>query len=200
MISIENIKREIKAFVRKSSNTGSLKVNFYNLESEFAERKISKQEYEKCESHCCGMCCIKMILITKNIQISIYELCEPCSKYEGYLYRNNDIKGLYYKGAVEMLKIEFSIKSDIAKYLSIRGIIYEINNNNFVIASVGSNIHKSNSIDTKPGNGGHLVLITGYDKKQKNYFSIIARAKQIKVKLIMRSHLKILKNTLQKEE
>lgn len=129
----------------------------------------SIEEYEFWSWHVCGMACLKMILDHKyKKKYPIIKLAKESENFGVYIPQKDDIKGMFYQPFCNYVKEKFNLDCDYSSFLSIRRIIYEISQNNYVIASVNPAIRAAHK--NKVGNGkkgGHLVLITGYDLEKR---------------------------------
>lgn len=119
----------------------------------------------------CGIACLKMILQSKNHkEIPIIALAKNGLKYGFYSINQdaydkedyiNSISDLKYKPFVKFINQTLPLHAKIINPLTLNEIIYYLDQDNFIIASVSSKIREPKSIPTK--RGGHLVLILGYD-------------------------------------
>ncbi|MBI4130029.1 C39 family peptidase [Candidatus Roizmanbacteria bacterium] len=127
----------------------------------------SKEEYAKWCIHTCGMACLKMVLGYLNKENPpIVNLAKQCMQYGGYIARNNTIDGLYYEPFCRFVKDTFTMSASVAPFLTVRRILFETGRKNLIIASVHPNIRNINN-KTPKENGGHLVVITGFNTKHK---------------------------------
>jgi hypothetical protein len=138
----------------------------------------TKEEYELWSWNSCGMACLKMVL--KHIsfkEIPLLVLAKKCEQYGGYVVKKSypknaehwkRIDGLFYKPVVPFIKKEFGLSCDVKRVLVLPEIMHAIAKGNYVIASVDPAVREPKSASTQ--NGGHLVLITGYDKKKKLFY------------------------------
>ncbi len=125
------------------------------------------EEYEYWAWNLCGMACLKSILDANGfIGKTLVELAKQCSEYGGYKLLADDVDGLFYREFVEFVSQEFGIAGEVVKELSTERIIQELASNNFVIASVHPSIRNPNA--EPPRKGGHLVLVVGYDRSEKD--------------------------------
>ncbi len=129
----------------------------------------SREEYEFWSWNMCGMACLKMVLKKRNNKdFPLIDLGKKALEYGSYKIRKEDIDGLFYQPFCVFVRKEFNLKVDYLPFLSLKRVLYEISRGNFVIISVSPLIryaHKTKSEKIKPG--GHLVVVTGYDKKSK---------------------------------
>jgi hypothetical protein len=129
----------------------------------------NREEYEFITWHICGLACLKSILVYrgyKNINlVTLFHLAEKYGVYH-ILEGNHDIRGLYYKPFVLFTLKVFNTETEVAPFLSIKRILYELSQNRVVIASVHPSIRNVNSPNPSL-KGGHLVLVTGYNKVAK---------------------------------
>ena len=135
----------------------------------------SKEEYNFWSWHMCGMACLKMILKKETGKIyPIIKLGKKATKHNTYIVQNNDIAGLFYQPFCQFLKREFNITCSYAPHMSLKRVLHEFSNDNYVITSVHPSIRYAKNKREKHSKtlrGGHLVLVTGYDlEKKKIYF------------------------------
>jgi hypothetical protein len=144
---------------------------------------LTSEEYRLWSWNICGMACLKMILGDKfNKTFKTIILGKKCLDYGGYRYNSVITKthrkistdnivpwefldGLFYKPFLKFIKKEFDLEGKIIKPLIIADIIRALSDHKYVIASVNPGIRDPKN--TPKIKGGHLVLITGYDIKQK---------------------------------
>lgn len=125
------------------------------------------EEYARWAWNLCGMACLKSVLeYTKRPgrERTLMALARTCIDDGGYVVGESEIKGLYYAPFVKSAEKEFGIEGRVASPLSVADIIQEINDGNFVIASVHPTIRDFSPPLRK---GGHLVLMVGYDITDK---------------------------------
>jgi len=123
----------------------------------------TKEEYELWSWNSCGMACFKMILfylLKKNVPI--VTLGKKCLEYGGY--KGTKLEGLYYYPFLEFIKKEYNLSGKVISPMTIFDIANEMKKGSIIIASVSHLIRD----ETKTGEkGGHLVLITGINTKNK---------------------------------
>lgn len=119
----------------------------------------------------CGMACLKMILATKKKGIySISKLGEMAKEYG--CYRDNPrseygMDGMFYQPFLEFIDREFDLSGKIISPLTINDIIRGIDEGKLVIVSVSPEIRNFESSKIVDKNGGHLILVIGYDFANK---------------------------------
>lgn len=129
----------------------------------------SADEYAEWSWNGCGMACLKMILANQGIQVPLVTLAKQCLSYGGYQKPLATSPGLFYKPFCQFVKKTYRLEAKAISALSIAQILHHTAQHHYVIASVNYEIRNPQSTPTKKG--GHLVLITGYDKhKQLLYF------------------------------
>jgi len=130
----------------------------------------SPEEYEYWSWNICGMACLKMILASKfSKNYKMIELAKKCEEYGAYVQNGDKIDGLFYNPFKKLLEKEFRIKAKVFRiFLTIGRIKRELQNSNYLIASVSASIRKPDH--TPEHKGGHLVLITGFDDHKKTLF------------------------------
>lgn len=127
----------------------------------------TKEEYQLWSWNVCGMACLKMVLSSKSAPIPpILILAKSCLKYGGYKPNGKNIDGLFYHPFVKFIHQDLGIRSFVPHSLDVQRIIYELNKNHLVIASVHPSI-RNNQLNATDKRGGHLVLINGYDLVKK---------------------------------
>lgn len=130
----------------------------------------SPEEYEYWCCHICGMACLKMVLADfLSKEYKTIELAKKAAFYKAYIPKRNTIDGLFYAPFCLFLAKEFDIDSDYYTFMTQKVIKYELNKNNYVIASVNQKIREGGKNISKNKNG-HLVLITGYDEAIKVFY------------------------------
>jgi uncharacterized protein YvpB len=125
----------------------------------------SSQRYSQWAFTMCGMASVSMALqyfTNKNIKVVL--LAEDALKNGVYIEEKKDISSMRYREFADWIQ-KYGLKADIYTKLSIKGILYALAQGKLVIVSVNPNIRGYN---TAPVNqkGGHLVLVTGYDKNK----------------------------------
>ncbi|HSX43281.1 MAG TPA: C39 family peptidase [Candidatus Saccharimonadales bacterium] len=126
------------------------------------------EEYARWAWNLCGMVCLKSVLEYTDKpgkEQTLMALARTCIDEGGYVVGEDEIKGLYYGPFVKFAEKEFGLEGRVASPLSIADIVQEINDGNFVIASVHPTIR---DFSPPPRQGGHLVLLTGYDIADEN--------------------------------
>lgn len=131
----------------------------------------TKEEYDLWTRNMCGMACLKMILAYKmKKQFPLVTLGKACMQFGGYKMTDKKrvIDGLFYEPFVRFVKETFGISAKLVKRMPQEQVIYELSKGNMVIASVSPQIRHPKEKNTK--NGGHLVLMLGYDLGEKMFF------------------------------
>lgn len=122
----------------------------------------SPEEYADWAKSICGMACLKSILTyIYGESPPIIELAKACTQYGGYKQNGNDPKKLYYAPFVEFILDKFQLQGKVVRTLDLEEILQEVEQRNFVMASVNAAIRNPQSTPTQKG--GHLVLVTGYN-------------------------------------
>lgn len=129
----------------------------------------TKKEYAAWSWSACGMACTKMVLAYRTGKtVPIVELGKKCAEYGGYTMPIESSVGLLYKPYVKFVAQEFGWNSKIVEGMDQKEVMYALGKGDFVIASVSPLIRNpKNSPTTK---GGHLVLMTGYDKSKEEFY------------------------------
>ena len=129
----------------------------------------SAREYASWSWSCCGMACFKMILAhKKNKIIPLVTLGKQCMKYGGYKQPLKDHPGLYYKPFVKFVEKEYGLKAKAVSSLTLFEIKQVISNEGYAIVSVTPEIRFPDNYPAK--RGGHLVLVVGYDDKERQIY------------------------------
>jgi len=130
----------------------------------------SSGEYARWAREICGMAAAKMaIKFFKNKKVLLISLAKEAYKYGVYRDRpGGGISDMRYQEFSTWIE-KYGLKAEVRSRLSVRGIQYALAEKKLVIASVSPNIrgHVSSLSRRK---GGHLVLMTGYDKNHRTLF------------------------------
>ncbi len=125
---------------------------------------LSREEYALWSHNICGMACLKMILQDQGrIGTKTIKLAKACMDHGGYVQDGDAIGGLFYKGFKRFATRELGASVSILKVLSMKRIMHELAKGHYVITSVHPSIRDIEKEYTGK-KGGHLVLITGYDR------------------------------------
>lgn len=131
----------------------------------------SPEEYLYWSWNICGMACLKMILadlFQKNYPI--IELAKKCASYGGYIPKEIDIDGLFYDPFCKFVKAEFDLDARyFGRFLDLKKIKRETESGNYFIVSVNNKI-KDSTNPTPETKGGHLILVTGFNKNEQTIF------------------------------
>lgn len=120
-------------------------------------------EYEYWSWNICGIACLKMILESLNIPShQLILMAKECERFGGFIAKEKEIDGLYYKPFLEYINNKYKLKGTIYSPLSVENIIYETRKGNYIIASVHYSIRVPDP-DYTGDKGGHLVIISGFD-------------------------------------
>lgn len=128
----------------------------------------TKKEYALWTWNGCGMACLKMILAhSLKKEIPFVELGRRCMAYGGYKRTKsiNKLEGLYYEPFVHFCKREFGLSAKVLAPMILPEIVSALEQRKYVIASVSPFIR--NPKVTPKTQGGHLILIVGYDYEKK---------------------------------
>ncbi len=124
------------------------------------------EEYEHWALSLCGMACASMVLAfftTKTYRT--IKLAKDATKAGVYTETDGEISSMQYRPFVKWIK-KFDIKAVIYTKLTLRSIQTLLADGALIIASVNPNIRGFNTAPNAQV-GGHLVLITGYNKIEK---------------------------------
>lgn len=121
------------------------------------------EEYERWALAACGMACASMLLAfyTKKT-FKVIKLARDAMRAGVYTEADKEIFAMQYRPFTKWIK-KFGIKATVHTKLSFSSIQTLLAGGSLIIASVNPNIRGFN---TAPNTqvGGHLVLITGYNK------------------------------------
>lgn len=125
----------------------------------------SPQEYAAWVLNICGMACFAMALqYFKSRKIGIVTLAKDAKNHGVYRKQSGKLSDMYYKEFSNWVK-DYEFEAQIYTKLGIRGLQKLLSDGSLVIVSVNPNIR---GYKTAHGTqrGGHLVLVTGFDKKK----------------------------------
>lgn len=125
----------------------------------------SVDEYIEWVLTICGMACTVMALkFFSDRKYEIVTLAKDALNHDVYRRDQEEISHMHYKEYTDWIT-NYGIKAKVYSRLNIRGIQKLLSDKSLVIASVNPNIRGYETVSLKQ-EGGHLVLITGYDKKE----------------------------------
>jgi hypothetical protein len=126
----------------------------------------SVKEYERWVLSICGMACTLMTLqFYKKGDFKIIPLARDAGSFGVYKKDGEGISGMQYAPYTKWLK-KFNLKGVIYTKLSFKSLCFLLAKRRLFIASVNPNLSGYVSAPATQV-GGHLVLITGYNKKDK---------------------------------
>ena len=115
----------------------------------------------------CGMASFSMVLAHfKNKTEKPAVLAEDALNHNVYYEENNGtLSSMQYREFADWIT-QYDLQAKVISRLSVRGIQYALSHGKLAIVSVNPNIR---GYDTAPARqkGGHLVLVTGYDREKK---------------------------------
>jgi len=127
----------------------------------------SVKEYERWVLAICGMACTVMLLQHfKKGSFKTILLARDAAKLGVYHKDGDGISAMQYRPYTKWIR-KYGIKASIHTNLTFRSICYLLSTNRLIIASVNPNLRDYNTAP-KTQVGGHLILITGYNKKDKS--------------------------------
>lgn len=129
---------------------------------EFGSENI--EDYVRWWDHVCGIACLKMILASRGVNKSFWELLQGALRYGAYVEKEDGtVRGMIYKPGVEYLEKEFGLRAEVKEYYPAGEAMRALSDNMeaFFIASVHPMIRHIEQIP--PQKGGHLVLVHTYD-------------------------------------
>ncbi|MFT7184589.1 MAG: hypothetical protein ACI9QC_000934, partial [Oceanicoccus sp.] len=124
---------------------------------------LSPEEYAKWVLTTCGMACTSMTLQHfKSRKEGIVTLAKDALKHDVYREGASEISGMKYKEFTDWIE-QYGLRAQIYTRANVRGLQKLLSDGKLVIVSVNPNIrgYETASLTQK---GGHLVLVTGYDK------------------------------------
>lgn len=127
---------------------------------------ISPERYSDWAFTMCGMASTSMALShfhNKNIKPVL--LAEDALRAGVYTENAKEISGMKYREFVEWVA-KYDLSASVYTRLSVCGIQYALSKGGLVIVSVNPNIRGYNTASPNQ-KGGHLVLVTGYDRNKK---------------------------------
>jgi hypothetical protein len=135
---------------------------------------VDADEYGQWCRHCCGMACLQMILLHRDgTTPDLLPLLRAAVKYGAYVEQGDgSVKGLIYAPFADFVTAEFGLTARVRPDLPLGQLLAETGPvpldkragpwvGRMVIASVHKEIRRPER--PAPGQGGHLVLITGHD-------------------------------------
>jgi len=125
----------------------------------------SVEEYAKWVLTICGMACTSMaLLFFKHRNYGVVSLANDAFKHSVYKINGKELSNMHYAEYVPWIRT-YGLKATIYTHMRVRGLQYLLSKEKLVIVSVNPNIRGYKTADPKQ-KGGHLVLVTGYDKKR----------------------------------
>jgi len=126
----------------------------------------SVTEYERWVLAICGMACTVMALqFFKKGEFKTIPLARDAAKVGVYKKDGGGISSMQYVPYVRWI-CKFNLRATIYSHISFKSLCYLLSKQRLVIVSVNPNI---SSFTSAPATqvGGHLVLVTGYNKKEE---------------------------------
>lgn len=117
------------------------------------------EDYDRWSWHLCGTACLRMALAGMGIAPPpLLDLARRLAEFGGYVEQEDGwIRGLIYAGAVELLRQDYGIASEIVLDSPAEAIPSLLDGASGYIASVHPGIR--DPIADPPSRGGHLVLV-----------------------------------------
>jgi uncharacterized protein YvpB len=110
------------------------------------------------------MACTSMaLLFFKRRNEGIVSLAKDAFRHSVYKLHGDGLSNMHYAEYVPWIR-KYGLKATIYTRMNIQGLQYLLSKGTLVIVSVNPNIRGYITADPKQ-KGGHLVLVTGYDKK-----------------------------------
>lgn len=149
-------------YAEKILKDGTEKTSDPNWKDTGAE---SPEEYAEWVLIMCGMACTSMALQhLKNRKEGIVSLARDAKAHGVYKEHGSDLSSMHYKEFADWIK-RHGIQAKIYTRLSVHGIQKLLSDGDVVIVSVNPNIREYETASNEQ-QGGHLVLVTGYNKKE----------------------------------
>jgi hypothetical protein len=127
---------------------------------------ISAERYAQWALTMCGMASAAMALSHfKGNSAGPAELAEDAMRHGVYVDEQGIISSMRYREFIPWIG-KYGVEAQMYSRLTLKGVQYALSGGKLVIASVNPNIR---GFDTAPRfqKGGHLVLVTGYDRLKK---------------------------------
>jgi hypothetical protein len=129
----------------------------------------SPEDYEYWSWNICGMACLKMVLgDIFHKRYRTIDLAKEAAKYGAYIPMEKEIQGLLYAPFCKFVAQVFGLRCSYYGFMTQKVIKYELSRGNYVIASVNPKI-RDQGIGKVKNKSGHLVLISGYDERLKQF-------------------------------
>ncbi|MFQ3789101.1 hypothetical protein [Halomonas sp. A29] len=129
----------------------------------------SADVYARWASHICGMACTKMLLEEINGErFTLFDLLERSREVGGYVDSEADIKGLYYRPLVQLLREHHGLDAEVVEHVEAERLAAWLVEGHRVIASVHPTIRTPDQ--DPPHRGGHLVYLFDLDERGRLRF------------------------------
>jgi len=127
---------------------------------------VSVDEYARWVLTTCGMACTAMALRFFNDQpVEVITLAKDALTHDVYKVDGSELSSMHYREYADWVK-KYRLKAVVYSRLSIAGIQKLLSSGHLVIVSVNPNVRGFETANNKQ-KGGHLVLLTGYNKLTK---------------------------------
>jgi len=124
----------------------------------------SPEEYSEWVLTMCGMACTSMVLrYFQKSSEGIVSLAKDALENDVYKRESGEISDMRYKEFASWIK-KYGVNAIVYTRLGLRGLHKLLSDGNLVIVSVNPNIREYETAKVHQ-KGGHLVLVTGYNKK-----------------------------------
>lgn len=126
---------------------------------------VDNATYARWCGHICGMACLRMALLRRDGHApSLFDLVEGARKYGAYTESTDtgEIRGLIYAPFAEYARAEHGLTAEVHGHLQAEELVALLDTGRIVMASVNKEIRRPDR--PAPGQGGHLVLVTGHER------------------------------------
>jgi hypothetical protein len=123
----------------------------------------SAEEYDEWSRHLCGLACLQMVLGHRDGSTPpLFDLLHESLVFGCYTRVNGTIKGLIYRPFVEYVRARHALSAQVFTCFDRASLTGYLSSGRLALVSVHREIRNPQS--PAPGRGGHLVLLTGYDR------------------------------------
>jgi hypothetical protein len=129
----------------------------------------SQAEYGFWSGRWCGLACLLMILEHRGDAVPpLYDALAGCLRAGAYLpQEGGTVQGLIYEPFAQYAATAHGLRAEVCGRLPLADLRARLAAGHLIIASVHREIRRPDQ--PAPGQGGHLVLVTGYDGDQLHF-------------------------------